>query len=95
MYSVSAELYDLAADLLVERIDRSDYFSGTVEFEYGGVECRLTASVIVYRRREVLPEMEYDRICDLVPVWWEFHTMIDGVERLNDFTFSEIRERLL
>ena len=32
MYSVSAELYDMAADLLVERIDRSDYFSGTVEF---------------------------------------------------------------
>lgn len=95
MYSVSAELYDLAADLLVERIDRSDYFSGTVEFEYGCVECRLTASVIVYRRREVLPEREYDRICDLVPVWWEFHTTIDGVERLNDFTFSEIRERLL
>ena len=95
MYLVSAELYDLAADLLVERIDRSDYFSGTEEFEYGGVECRLTASVIVYRRREVLPEREYDRICDLVPVWWEFHTMIDGVERLNDFTFSEIRERLL
>lgn len=95
MYLVSAELYDLAADLLVERIDRSDYFSGTVEFEYGGVECRLTASVIVYRRREVLPEGEYDRISDLVPVWWEFHTMIGGVERLNDFTFSEIRERLL
>ena len=94
MYLVSAELYDMAADLLVERIDRSDYFSGTVEFEYGGVECRLTASVIVYRRREVLPEREYDRICDLVPVWWEFHTVMPEGEVLNDFSFSELKRWL-
>ena len=95
LYSVSPDLYRETAGRLAEAIGSESYFSGSLSFPFDGLDCRLTASVIVYRRREVLPEREYDRISDLVPVWWEFHTMIDGVERLNDFTFSEIRERLL
>lgn len=94
MYHILPELYDLTAERLLEHIDRAEYFSGTVGFDYGDVECRLTASLIVYRRREVLPEGEREPVCDLVPVWWEFHTVADGVERLNDFSFTEIRERL-
>ena len=54
------------------------------------MECRLTASVIVCRRRESLPEGDVDAVADLVPVWWEFHTAFDGVEQLNDFSFEEL-----
>lgn len=94
MYLITPELYDLATDLLVERIGRSDYFSGTVEFEYGDVECRLTVSLIIYRRIERLPEGDRDCIDDVVPVWWEFHTSTEGSEVPNGFSFSEIRDRL-
>lgn len=94
MYLIAPELYDLATDLLVERIGRSEYFSGTVEFEYGDVECRLTVSLIIYRSVERLPEGDRDCIGDVVPVWWEFHTSTDGAEELNDFSFSEIRDRV-
>lgn len=94
MYTVLPELYDLAAERLIEGIGRSDYFSGTVAFDFEGVECRLTASLIVYRRSERLPEGDGSPVADIVPVWWEFHTFVGGVESLNDFSFSEIRERL-
>ena len=87
IYSVSTELYLEVAARLAEAIGGGSYFS----FAFGDTECRLTASVIVYRRVERLPEGDRDVIADLVPVWWEFHTAGDGGEVLNDFSFSELR----
>ena len=93
MYSVSTELYEEVAVRLAEAIGGGSYFSGSLTFEWEGIECRLTASVIVYRRRESYPEGDRDAITDLVPVWWEFHTTGSEGEMLNDFTFSELRAR--
>ena len=76
---------------LAVAIGGGSYFSGSLSFAFGDTECRLTASVIVYRRVERLPEGDRDVIADLVPVWWEFHTAGDGGEVLNDFSFSELR----
>lgn len=94
MYSVSDVLYDEVSARLREAIDGESYFSGSVETEFEGAECRLTASLILYRQRIVLPEGEMTTLADAVPVWWEFHTVIDGEERLNDFSFAELRRRL-
>ena len=57
----------------------------------GWSDCRLTASVIVYRGRLSLPEGVQHPVTDLVPVWWEFHTTQAGGEVLNDFDFSELK----
>ena len=54
MYSVSSELYLEVAARLAEAIGGGSYFSGSLTFLFGDMECRLTASVIVYRRRERL-----------------------------------------
>lgn len=94
LYSVSSELYLETATRLVETIGLDNYFSGTLLFAFGDVECRLTASVIVYRREERRPEGVGNGIADLVPVWWEFHTCGDGSEVINDFSFSTLREWL-
>ena len=51
-YSVSPELYRETAVRLADTLDGGGYFSGSVRFAFGGMECRLTASVIVCRRRE-------------------------------------------
>lgn len=51
MYSVSSELYLEVAARLAEAIGGGSYFSGSLTFPFGDMECRLTASVIVYRRR--------------------------------------------
>lgn len=89
-YSVSSELYWEVALHLSEAIGSGSYFSGTLAFAWGEAECRLTLSVIVYRRRISAPDGQADIISHLVPVWWEFHTVFDGVEQLNDFSFEEL-----
>ena len=94
MYSVSTELYLEVASRLRDAIGDGSYFSGTLTFDFGGVACRLTASVIVYRSQTRYPEGDRDEIADLVPVWWEFQTSDDGGEFLNDFSFSELRSSL-
>lgn len=93
-YSVSSELYVETLSRLVEAIGADSYFSGTLLFAFGDVECRLTASVIVYRRTERFPEGDRDAVADLVPVWWEFHTCGEAGEVSNDFSFSELRALL-
>lgn len=70
MYSVSPELYHEAAARLSDAIDGGNYFSGSLAFRFGDTDCRLTASVIVYRGRLSLPEGCSTLVTDLVPVWW-------------------------
>ena len=76
--------------LLVEK----SFYSGSFSFDYGSKECRFVASIVIYRSKECLPEGDADRIDDLVPVWWEFHTSDQAGERPNDFSFSELKEYL-
>ena len=92
MYNVSSALYNEVTERLIERIGRNGYFSGSLEFESGGVECRLVLSAVVYRRRESMPEGEREVISDMVPVWWEFRTSTDEGETINDFSFGELRK---
>ncbi len=92
MYPITPELYRQTAERLLDTIGDSNYFSGSLRFTAGEAECRLTASILVYRTLCRLPEGEGEVVTDLVPVWWEFHTEIDGCERLNDFSFSELRQ---
>ncbi|MDE5963388.1 MAG: hypothetical protein K2G58_05120 [Alistipes sp.] len=91
-FTVTPELYDETSARLFELIGDENYFSGSLNFVFEGVSCRLRTSVIVYRRTERLPEGTFSVIVDLVPVWWEFHTESDEAgEMLNDFSFSELR----
>lgn len=92
MYSVSTELYREVTARLEEAVGAQGYFSGRIEGETDDVAWRLTLSVMVYRRRVSLPDGDEQRIADLVPVWWEFHTVTPEGEVLNDFSFAEVRE---
>ena len=92
MYDIPNQLYLEVADRLIARFGTSDYFSGTLSLDYVGVMCSLLRSAIIYRRRERCDEGERLLIADVVPVWWEFHTFIDGEEVVNNFSFNELRE---
>lgn len=94
-FSVSPELYREAASRLSDGIGGSDYFSGSVAFIFEAVDCRLTASVIVYRHTEAAPEGISRPITELVPVWWEFHTVTSEGEVLNDFSFGTMKSYLV
>ncbi len=89
-YSISSELYEELAARLVEAAGGSGYFSGSFGFTFGDVECRFVASVIIYRAVESRPEGLCDAIANLVPVWWEFHTVDADGEQLNDLDFQEL-----
>ncbi len=90
--TVTPELYQEILARLTDAIGDRNYFSGSLEFVFEGIACRLRTSVIVSRRTELLPEGTFEVIDDLVPVWWEFHTESDEAgEMLNDFSFGELR----
>ena len=94
MYSVSSELYLEVAARLAEAIGGGSYFSGSLTFPFGDMECRLTASVIVYRRRERLPEGDRDAIDDQQPDTTYLHAVASDGDALPDFSFSEVRALL-
>ena len=94
MYTILPEVYDELAALLSCRIGDGSYFSGTVECLGGDVRISLLTTLILYRRRDERPDGCITAIDEAVPVWWECHTVCGATEMLNDFDFSEIRERL-
>ena len=92
MYDVLPELYREVVTKIIEHVGRRGYYSGVLDFEWESVECRMELSAVVYRRTEQYPEGERSLVVDMVPVWWEFHTFVNGEEVLNNFSFNEMRE---
>lgn len=91
---VGEAIYRETCTRLCDAIDGENYFCGSVAFPAAGIDCRLTVAVIVYRREVSCPEGTDFEICDLIPVWWEFHTSVDGDELPNDFKFGELKNHL-
>lgn len=97
MITVEDAVYAEAASALLEAIGDGYYYNGTVEVDGDGFYSTLTATLIVYRDKEALPEggAVYP-VSDLVPVWWEFATVVPGWgEVLNDFSFLRLRDAVL
>jgi len=92
MYTVSSEIYDHVAALLVDAIADKGFFSGSIATCRDEVYMRLTATVVVYRNTGVGESR--GAIADIVPVWWEFHTLCGSEEIINDFSFATLREHL-
>ena len=95
MFEISSQIYEKTAQKLCDLVGGNGYFSGTLEFSHEDIECRMLASLIIYRKRVEMPEGLFDVIDDIVPVWWEFHTIIDGEEIINDFDFALLKEYIL
>lgn len=91
MYVLTPELYREAAGRLLDAIGMDGYFSGSVAFTAGDIDCRLVVSVVVYRADDTAPDGVRRSITDLVPVWWEFHTVTAEGEIPNDFSFNEMK----
>lgn len=91
---ISETIYQEVRDRLCEAIGGKNYLSDSLSFPFAGLDCRLNVDVIVYRHEASYPEGRVDEIKDIVPIWWEFHTMKDGEELSNNFLFSELRKYL-
>mgnify|MGYP003534979484 FL=1 len=96
MYTISSKVYLEVAERLSALIGFSHYYSGSFEIDFGEVTCRMVLSAVVYRHQESFPEGRIvDIIDNVVPVWWEFHTVTEEGEVINDFDFAELKEYLL
>lgn len=95
MYHVPCDCYEKLADRIRESLRDIHYFNGSVSTCVDdGTECRLIATLIIYRRR-IESGHDADSIIDVVPVWWECSTSVDGDEVCNDFDFALLRECLV
>ena len=84
------------AQALLDAIGEACYYNGTVTVEETAFCGTLTATLIVYRERERAEDEAVAPIYDVVPVWWEFATVLpDGDEVLNDFAFLPLKKALL
>ncbi len=95
MYHFSVKVYEELAAQLRQELAGKSYYSGSVTIVDSDVECRLTATLIIYRSKEQNPDGDIAPIVDVVPVWWECHTTIGIEEQMNDCDFALIRHSLL
>lgn len=92
IYKINPEFYIRVTEKLLAELDQKEYYFGSFEFDYEGVICKMVLSAVIYRQN-VFEDGAYRRkISDVIPVWWELHTEIDGQECLNDFSFNLLRE---
>jgi hypothetical protein len=98
IYKLSDEDYAALAGEIKGRLLSPCYFTGVVETQgVCGEVLRLTASLILYRRR---PDNRnnyerYDTICDVSPVWWDFLCEDDEGVVYDDFDFERFRTFLI
>lgn len=97
MYQITSKLYLEVLNHLIGQIDNKGYYSGSFELDFDDIRCRMTLSAVIYRSNNSDSESNGSEIEDIIPVWWEFHTITangDGEEILNDFSFNELRTYL-
>ena len=94
---VGQAMYAQAASSLLEAVGDGYYYNGSIDVDGDGFYSTLTATLIVYREAETMPEgCTVSHISDVVPVWWEFVTVVPGaVEVLNDFCFKRLKDTVL
>lgn len=98
IYRVSEEDYAALASEIKGRLLSPCYFTGVVETTGANGEIlRLTASLILYRRR---PDNRnkyerYDTICGVSAVWWDFLCEDDEGVVFDDFDFERFTKHLI
>ncbi len=95
IYKLSDEDYAALAEQILARLSTPCYFTGVVETEGAcGEALRLTASLILYRRRQskLTP---YDTIYSVMPVWWDFVCEDEEGVVYDDFDFDRFKSFLI
>lgn len=98
IYKLSEEEYAEFASEIKGRLLSPCYFTGTIEIEgQGGESLRLTASLILYRRRPDKRNLyeQYDTICEVSAVWWDFFCEDEDGVIYDDFDFEKLRSFLI
>lgn len=99
IYKISDEEYLALAREVCGHLSSPCYFSGVAETEgtSGNVILRLTASLIIYRRKTepFTPYDEGDTIEHISAVWWDFACEDEEGILQDDFDFEKFSEMML
>ena len=94
MLNITSEIYRTVANRLREAVGEAEFFSGTIAVA-ADVDYTLRATLLIYRRTVSDESGSWRAIDHVVPVWWEFHSVTDKGEVLNDFDFAEFERELI
>ena len=87
MLSITKEQFDVVKLDLLKNIEDKSYFSGKIKGDLGNdISYEFILQIVIYRKD--------DKVTDIIPVWYEFHTFVDDNEINNDFLFSVFRTLL-
>lgn len=94
--SISNATYQTFADLLVFNLDNRDYLSDSISVVEGDIEITLSFSIVAHYSKS-LDEETYGRevLSDISPVWWNCETLDNGAPVNNDFSFDELKTRII
>lgn len=97
MIEIGDDTYGKVAASLLEALGDGYYYNGSMDVDGVDFYSTFTATLIVYREPERLPEgRTVQVVSDVVPVWWEFATVVPGKgEVLNDFSFGRLKDTVM
>lgn len=97
MIEIGDDTYGKVAASLLDALGDGYYYNGSMDVDGVDFYSTFTATLIVYREPERLPEgRTVQVVSDVVPVWWEFVTVVPGAgEVLNDFCFKRLKDTVL
>lgn len=98
IYKLSEEEYYLFASEIKARLMSPCYFNGVIEIDgREGEALRLTASLILYRRRPSNRNNyeRFDTICGVSAVWWDFICEDERGIIQDDFDFEQLTKHLI
>ncbi len=94
MFQITFDIYYRLAEALKERFSTPYLYSGVIELVDSDMEIRFVSTLIPYFSIEKTDREKIYELQNIVPVWWEIHTLSPDGEVLNDFDFEKLKELL-
>lgn len=89
MITLNETSYKNIAAMLLEKIEGTSLFNGTIEYDTDEFYSTLTCTLIICR------DSDQDKILSILPIWWEYALYMSDGEHLNDFSWLEFNEFLV
>ena len=95
MIILNDDIYRAISEMLIEQINHSTYFSGTIEYDNDEYYSTLITTLMIQYKRIEYSDGVSDKIVNITPVWCEYKTYQESGEVCNSFSWSEFRSCLL
>lgn len=85
MIEIKQNIYEDVLSKLISEIGKSNHISmQNITGKVDNIEYKFLINAVIYRD-------DFGHITDIIPIWYEFETILYGKEVINDFDFSLLR----